>query len=232
MPIRRLMKSISARASSPARDDGVFRELERKRRRLARSGAMVRWPVGLLRELTLSSFRLQEMSVEGAEIDAALFARADQRAMRPRQLLRIRNHIAILRWIERLARGRQPLGLEAVVRWYTSISCGLSIGSMDEARLKRLDQVLRRMNSPKLRLQQALPEIAALHVHLLADPLFPGFNGLLSRLLLQYHLARCKLPPVIFDPQSDPPVVASEALFLARLGELLLGSYDRLMEGR
>jgi hypothetical protein len=100
---------------------------------------------------------------------------------------------------------------------------------MDEPRLKRLEELLRQMNSPKLRLQQALPEIAGLHVRLLADPLFPGFNGVLSRLLLQYHLARCQLPPVIFDPQLDPPLLASQVRILPRLGELLARSYDRLM---
>jgi hypothetical protein len=82
------------------------------------------------------------------------------------------------------------------------------------------------MNSPQLRLGPALREIATMHVLLLADPFVPGFNGILARLLLRYHLGRCGLPPVLFDPAADAAHLASEATLLPRLLDLITESYE------
>ena len=96
--------------------------------------------------------------------------------------------------------------------------------------MDRLDHVVRRINSPQLRLQPALVDIAKLHVMLLRDPLVPSFNGILSRLLLRYHLGRIGLPPVVFDPNEDAPSLLDETMLLARLLELIEQSYDRLLQ--
>ena len=59
----------------------------------------------------------------------------------------------------------------------------------------RLAALVERMNSPELRLQAGVQQVARLHAQLLADPLVPSFNGILARLLLRYHLGRCGLRP-------------------------------------
>lgn len=45
-------------------------------------------------------------------------------------------------------------------------------------------------------------------------------------LLLQYHLARCQFPPVLFDPNHDAVVAEDEAKLLRRLVELIAGSWE------
>ena len=66
---------------------------------------------------------------------------------------------------------------------------------------------------------------AALHERLLNDPLFPAFNGILSRLLLQAHLAASGLPPVVLDPQHDlwprPTTGGIAACLLERMDQTL-----------
>jgi hypothetical protein len=143
--------------------------------------------------------------------------------------MRIRNHVAILHRIERGLHRGESLKTAAVVRWYTLIASGLSITSLDEPTMGRLDQLVRRINSPHLRLQPAVQEIARLHVQSLADPLVPGFNGILVRLLLRYHLGRCGLPPVVFHSETDGPLLTDETTLLARLLELIDESYDLLL---
>jgi hypothetical protein len=101
--------------------------------------------------------------------------------------------------IEGTLRNNWPLKSAAVLRWYTSISSGLSTNELGVEKMSRLEQIVRRIDSPQLRLQPSVQEIARTHVELLNDPLFPSFNGILSRLLLRYHLGRCSLPFVIFD---------------------------------
>jgi hypothetical protein len=65
---------------------------------------------------------------------------------------------------------------------------------------------------------------------MLADPLVPSFNGILARLLLRYHLGRCGLPAVVFDPQVDTRPGDAEGM-LRRLVELLELSYDQMLRG-
>jgi hypothetical protein len=77
-------------------------------------------------------------------------------------------------------------------------------------------------------MQAALQEIAGTHAKLLDDPLVPSFNGILARLLLRYHLGRCKLPAVVFDPAVDARARPVDAM-IRRLVELLERSYDELL---
>jgi hypothetical protein len=235
-PIRTLARRtginrIAPAAEAPAQASGnaaLLRHIERALRVAAR---LARRPVPpeLFARFTAASFRLESLAVSDQDVLSALGCEAGRRTFRPPQSLRIRNHVAILRQIERSVYLEQELKLPTVLRWYTSISCGLSIADMDEARIARLEQELRRINSPQLRLQQAVQEIAAVHARLLANPVFPGFNGLLARLLLQYHLARCQLPPVLPDSEIDDPIMHSESALQARLLELLAESCDLLL---
>jgi hypothetical protein len=98
--------------------------------------------------------------------------------------------------------------------------------------MSRLDQLVRRINSPHLRLQPAITEIARLHAQSLGDPLVPGFNGILVRLLLRYHLGRCGLPPVVFSPEVDQAAIENESILLGRLLEMIDESYDLLLRDR
>jgi hypothetical protein len=183
---------------------------------------------------TLASFRLEGLDVDDATVLAALNpgvvrSGRDHNHVRSRLSMRIRNHVAILHRIERGLHHGESLKTAAVVRWYTLIASGLSITALDEPTMSRLDQLVRRINSPHLRLQPAVQEIARLHAQSLADPLVPGFNGILARLLLRYHLGRCGLPPVVFHPDTDGSVLTDENTLLGRLLELIDESYDLLL---
>ena len=203
----------------------LLRQLERRRRIFARLVRTGRLPEEWFIRCTVSSFQLDGMDVREKDVDAAITSAADVRVLRSARLLRLRNHIAVLRRIERMIRLDLPLAAGEVVRWYTMMSSGLSITAIGQSRADRLGWVLRRINSPQLRIASALEEIAATHTHLLADPLFPGFNGVIARLLLQYHLARCQFPPILFDPKRDQAIVQDERKLLMRLVELIGGSW-------
>ncbi|MGD0542532.1 MAG: hypothetical protein ABSB33_13545 [Tepidisphaeraceae bacterium] len=47
--------------------------------------------------------------------------------------------------------------------------------------------------------------------------------------MLRYHLGRCGLPPVMFDPQSDEKLLGDEPRLLNRVLEVLNGSYDMML---
>lgn len=224
----------SARAPAPADFKRMLRALERKRRLASRAGSLSGTarggPLpGYYGRATSASFRLDGLDVSEAEVCSALARGAAARACRPVSAQRIRNHVAILRHIERLLRRGAPLGGRAVIRWYTSVACGLSCGGIDEHTPHRLEQIVSAMNSPQLRLWPAVQEIAAVHARLLADPFVPGFNGIVARLLLRYHLGRCGLPPVVFDPAVDHMPPADAPTLLPRLMDLISGSYDELL---
>ena len=76
-----------------------------------------------------------------------------------------------------------------------------------------------------------MQEITGVHVRLLTDPFVPGFNGIMARLLLRYHLGRCGLPPLVFDPDTDGPLLSAESTLLPRLLDLILLAYDRRVTG-
>jgi hypothetical protein len=162
------------------------------------------------------------------EFDAALARGAAARACRTRSAQRARNHVAILGRLESLLRRGQPLQPADVIRWYTSIACGLSAGGIAAGTLRRIDRIVSAVNSPRLWFWPAVQEVAALHVNLLSDPFVPGFNGIHARLLLRYHMGRCGMPPVVFDPSNDAPCLASATKLEGRLLELIVRSYDEV----
>jgi hypothetical protein len=204
--------------------------IERKRTSLAhrREASARGLPGDFFTAVTYASFKLDEIEVTEAQIAAAAERGRTGRAIRSRLAQRIRNHIAILRHIESSLRNGATLVSETVIRWYTSISCGLSNSPLDDATAQRLDSLVARVNSPQLRLPAAMTEIAQLHNQLIVDPFVPSFNGILARLLLQFHLGRCGLPPVMFDPFADRKLPRDEHRLLKRLLERVEGSFEKL----
>jgi len=217
-----------------------LRSLERKRRILARrKNERVEFQglpqyLGIedrqyLARVTRLSFEMDGIESGDHELTEALAPGAAGKPFRSRQAQRLRNHIAILRRIGLLMRHCQPLDPAIVVRWYTSISCGLSSAQLDEPTLSRLTRVVRQINSPHLNVRPALEEIARLYFELTSDPIVPSFNGILCRLLLGCHLGRCGLPPVLFDPKRDRSRPETATNQLARLLEMVQESYDALL---
>jgi hypothetical protein len=178
---------------------------------------------------TLSSFQLEGIQINPSEVTEAMTRGWSGRELGSRTSQRIRNHVAILRRIESSLRAGAAITSQTVVRWYTSISCGLSLASLDETNMVRLDNVVRRMNCPQFRLQPAITEIARVHVQLNADPLVPSFSGILNRLLLQYHLGRCGLPRVTFNPAVDSSLLKDEPRLLKRILELVDSAYEMMV---
>jgi hypothetical protein len=214
-----------------------LRSVERKRRLLlrdSRSHAMPTAPDLLLRRITLASFQLEGIPASESEIEQALPHAPGhaRRRFHSRQQQRFRGHVAILLRIGKSLRQGEPLKTGAVLRWYTMLSAGLCTEMLADQKLARLDQFCRRINSPHLRLQPALQEIARTHVDALADELVPSFHGIIARLLLTYHLGRCGLPPIAFEPQHDirPGTLLDENRLLARLMTLIEQSFDLYLD--
>jgi hypothetical protein len=209
-----------------------LRAIERKRRLLARL-----WPNGwrlsitLLLRLTTISFRMDGVAVTESQAVESLAAAPARRPFRSRLSQRLRNHMAILRHIQRLLSTGQALTISTVVRWYASLSCGLCNSALTTATMDRLSAVVSRISSPRLRHQPAVLDIVGLHAQLMADPLVPSFNGILTRLLLCYHLGRCGFPPVLFDPTADRAMLPEERRLLPRMMELIDASYSMLLRG-
>jgi hypothetical protein len=226
--------------SSPASNADFaesVRRLERKRRALERtppgSGGNVALPLSdhYYVRATWSSFNLDGMAVGEPEVRDALSQTSAGQALRSRQSQRLRNHAAILHHIEADLRQATALTTGGVIRWYTTISAGLCTTSLDHSTTARLEEQVRRINSPQLRVSASIPEVAAVHVGLLADPLVPSFNGILARLLLRYHLGRCGLPPVVFDPAKDLRAMSSDEM-ARRIIELLEATCDEVLARR
>jgi hypothetical protein len=209
-----------------------IRLLERKRRALgvSESGHRKVSP-GFFARLTVSSFRLEGLPVNEEQVTSALSHATGHRPVRSRLAQRIRNHVAILRGIQRWLANHQPLKSIAVIRWYTSVSCGLSTTALDESTMERLDEIVNRINSPPLRLPWAMQDVATLHARLMREPLTPSFNGILARLLLGYHLGRCGLSPVAFDLEIDGPILTDPARLLKRLMELIDAGFSAMVAG-
>jgi len=215
------------------------RRLERKRRSLDRSPpglnggpSALPLPDDYYARATWASFRLEGLDVSPEEVTDALSQTSAGHALRSRQSQRLRNHAAILHHIESDLRQSTPLSTGGVIRWYTTVSAGLSTTSLNHSATDRLDELVRRINSPQLRLAASIPEIAVVHVALLADPLVPSFNGILARLLLRYHLGRCALPPVVFDPATPAQRLADEPALLPQLLVAIDASYDAILAQR
>lgn len=210
-----------------------LRVIERKRRLLIRSDAsQFRYPGHWLTRITQSSFILEGIALQPHDVVDAVSTPSRKRGVRSPTAQRIRNHVAILRAIERALRRGHSLKLPDVLRWYTMLGNGLSTTMPSGQKLARLDQVIRRINFPNLRLQPAITEIAQVHVESLADALVPSFHGIVARLMLHFHLGRCGLCGVAFDPPNDGPHLLNETWLMARLLELLDDSYDQLLLSR
>jgi hypothetical protein len=210
-----------------------LRGTDRKRRLLHRTDQPFcqHLPSAYFARATYSSFRLDGIETDEHDVLAALATGRHRQGLRSRAAQRIRNHVSILRHIESAVRIGESLKTQVVIRWYTTVGSGLINAGLSDSVMDRLDQVVRRINSPQLRLQAALGDISRLHVSLLTDPLVPSFNGILARLLLRYHLGRVGLPPVVFDPDADAPKLLDDTMLLARLLELIDLSYDLLLRG-
>lgn len=209
-----------------------LRLTERRRRLAARCEpqAVKAFLAGYYLAATDASFRLEGLDLPPGDVAAALARGGAARAFRSRQQQRVRNHVAILRHLESLLRRGGTLKSPDVVRWYTSVACGLSTTRLDEPTTVRLDAVVRQINSPHLRLRPAVQGIARLHRQMLADPVVPSFNGILARLLLRYHLGRCGLPPVLFVPEVDGGTrLLDEQRLLQRLLQLIHETYAKLL---
>jgi hypothetical protein len=181
-----------------------------------------------LERATYGSFRLDGISLSPGDVHASLARDNKHRGFRSRIGHRLRNHAAILLSIERDLARRSPLKQSTVLRWYTGLSCGLSHTMPAEPKLERIESVVRRVNSPHMRLSAALADIVELQVELQQDALVPSFSGLLNRLLLHYQLGRCGLRPVTFDPDRDAGTFATNATGLGRLMELIEHAYEAL----
>jgi len=206
---------------------GWIRDVERKRRQIDRAPRPMPW--WIYRDSTVSSFRLEGIDASPTDVDAA--ARASdrtRRGLRSPGRQRVRNHLAALLAIDRQLRGHVALKTDFVVRCYTSLSGGLSTQQLTSNAMQRINSAVGQINSPQLRLQPAVQEIAALHCELLNDDIFPSFNGIIARLLLRSHLGTCALPPVIFDPDADPSCFATPQLLLPRLLQRVQETLARL----
>lgn len=220
--------SVGGRLLSQADWSAFLRRLERKKRLLQRNGDAPLLPSDYVFRATWASFHLDGLHVDPAEVrDALEHVTEGPVLLRSRQTQRLRNHAAILLRIESDLLENQLLTSDGVIRWYTAISAGLSTTALDQAALLRIDDAVRRINSPQLRPQAALREIASTHLRLLSDPVVPSFNGILARLLLRYHLGRCRFPAIVFDPALDQRFNSVDTL-IRRLFELLEQSYDEL----
>jgi hypothetical protein len=204
---------------------------ERKRLVLARRPSALAPARMLLAQITQRSFQLDQIEVSDQMLAQALWHGGVQRSFRSRQVQRFRNHVAILRRIQLMGRRERMLAPHEVVRWYASIGCGLPAAPLDESTLSRLDLVVRQLNSASSGLRNAVESIARHHRDILIDPIVPSFNGILSRLLLQYHLVRCKLPLVLFSSDGVGEKQQSHPKFIGRLLILLTESFDRLIAG-
>lgn len=178
--------------------------IERQRKMVSRTdGQVIQPPPDYFVAATCATFRMDGIDLTEQEVLDAVIQNAAQRKLRSRACQRIRNHVAILHSIEIGLRHGLALKSAAVVRWYTSISSGLSMPSLSADKMTRIEQIVGRINSPQLRLQPAIQEVARTYAELIEDPLFPSFNGLLARLLLRYHLGRCNLPFVVLEENGD-----------------------------
>lgn len=205
------------------------RVIERKRRLYVQARARQRaLPTWFVTEATRTSFGLEKIELSNYDLGNTLAPHESRPPLRSRQRQRARNHMALVQTLDRRVRRREMIKADQVLRWYTSISSGLSTTMPAEPKLLRIESVVRRINSPQLRVQPAVTEIAQLYTEVSADHLVPSFSGILARLLLQVHLGHCGLAPVLLDPAVDARHPGETALTPARLLELIEQSFDRL----
>jgi hypothetical protein len=147
------------------------------------------------------SFCLEQLDLPRHETERVIARSYTHRGFRSRLSARLRNHAAILLRIERLLASGRDLRVDHLLQWYAGISAGLCSAMPAGPKIERLQQVLRRVNSPHMRIGSAVTEIASLHYEALTDALVPSFHGIIARLLLHYQLGRCGLLPPAFRPE-------------------------------
>ena len=208
----------------------ILGRVEQKKRRFDRTRASdpSHLPDDYYARFTFASFRLEGIEITEQVVREALGHGRQRPVLRTRLGQRLRSHAAILRHIEIDLRRGVPLETDRVVRWYTAVSAGLSTTSLDRASSSRLEEIVRLINALPPRVQAALREVVSVHARLVAEPLVPGFNGILARLLLRFHLGRWGFPAVLFDTFLDGQRLKPDSLS-RRLLHLVEQRYDALL---
>lgn len=181
-------------------------------------------PLPFVADATSASFHIDGIAVTLDQVTRALGHRQSVRAFRSPTSHRLRVHAAMLRCCERMILQRRPLRGIQLYRWYAGLSAGLGVarGSPDQSR--RFEDVVARVNFSTPSLSFAVGQSVTLYNELLAEPIVPSYNGILARLLLNLHLGRSGLLPVIIEPAGDEPAV--QRLDEPTLLRLLLRRYE------
>ena len=177
----------------------TLRSIEQARARLPRRDWLL--PRPFLVDATSASFRIDGIPVTIEQVTRALGHQQSVRAFRSPLSIRLRAHAAILRCVERIVAADRPLRPANLYRWYAGLSAGLGVGRADDAR--RAADVVARANLPTVRLSTALADILELYDDVMKNPIVPSYNGIIARLLLNLHLGRCGLLPVIVEPGEE-----------------------------
>lgn len=197
-----------------------LRRIEQARARLPRRDWTL--PRPFLVDATSASFRIDGIPVTVEQVTRALGHRQSVRAFRSPLSNRLRAHAATLRCIERILAADEPLRPSHLYRWYAGLSAGLGAGFIDDA--GRAAEVTARANLPTTRLATALADVLQLYAEMMSRPIVPSYNGIVARLVMNLHLGRCGLLPVIVEPAED--AFAHGRLDEATLLNLLARRYE------
>ena len=207
--------------TSPSPRPPTLAAIERARARLSRSGWVM--PRPFLIDATHASFRIEGINASLEQVARAIGHQQRVRAFRSPLSHRIRAHASILRCCERLISTDRPLRGDHVVRWYTGLSAGVTSTPIESVDVRsRVESIVSRLNAPTSRLSSAIAEAVTLYHDLLRDPVVPGYNGIVARLMLNLQLGRSGLLPVIIDPAGDGRDDAApidEAILIGLLGQ-------------
>lgn len=189
-------------ARRPTRDRAItLRSIEQARGRLPRRDWSL--PRPFLVDATSASFRIDGIPVTVEQVTRALGHQQAVRAFRSPLSNRLRAHAAILRCIERIVAADKPLRATHLYRWYAGLSAGLSAGAGIGDDAGRASEVVARANLPTSRLSTALADVLQLYDDIMSRPIVPSYNGIIARLVLNLHLGRCGLLPVIVEPGEE-----------------------------
>lgn len=193
---RRSDESRGGRFHDKEQFAGAIRDIERHRAEIV-GGPWAATNLESAGRIAMASLQLEGMNIAEADVVEALLKNGVRGDLRSRQAQLIRNHVAIQLRIELSLRRGEPLKPAMVLGWYISLCTGLPLGGLPLHRMRRLEEVCRRVNSPPMQLESAVNDIARLYCNLISDPLVPSFNGVMVRLVMRYHLGRCSLPQVL-----------------------------------
>ena len=182
-----------------------------------------------LADATRSSFGLDGMEISANDAIVALDSLSAHKTIRSRMMQRIRNHVAALRTVDARVHHKQQLTTANFMRWYISFGCGLCPSTPDPSGIARIEHQIQQIISPELRFKAAIQQIVKLQITRTVDPLVPSFNGILSRLLLRYHIGRCGLPPIVFPEGTTEKMLTSERKLTNLILECVDSSYAMLI---